>query len=116
MVPIYSWNTPEAKRYLDRIGSRGFEIPAEIEQSVQRILREVRTQGDAALLKLTKEFDGIEPEDLRIDPQEIHSLAAQVDSGIRDVLRLAKRNIHRFHELQVEESWEFEAEEGVRLG
>src|SRR5262249_54291886 len=29
---------------------------------------------------------------------------------------LAKRNIHRFHELQVEESWEFEAEEGVRLG
>jgi histidinol dehydrogenase len=60
MVPIYSWNTPEVKNYLDRIGSRGSEIPAEVEQSVQRILREVRTHGDLALRKLTKEFDGID--------------------------------------------------------
>src|SRR5262249_16049440 len=116
MVPIYSWNTPEVKSYLERIGSRGSEIPAEVEQSVQRIVREVSTQGDAALRKLTKEFDGIKLGDLRIDPQEILSLAAQVDSGIRDVLRLAKKNIHRFHEFQLEKSWEFEAEEGVRLG
>ena len=116
MVPIYSWNTPEVKSYLDRIGSRGSEIPAEVEQLVQQILREVRTQGDAALRKFTKEFDGIELGDLRIDPQEIHSLASQVDSGIRDVVRLAKKNIHRFHEFQLEKSWEFEAEEGVWLG
>jgi histidinol dehydrogenase len=116
MVPIYSWNTPEVKSYLDRISSRGSEIPAEVEQSVQRILREVRTQGDATLRKFTKEFDGIELEDLRIDPAEIHSLAAQADPGLRDILRLAKENIRRFHQFQLEKSWEFDAEEGVRLG
>jgi histidinol dehydrogenase len=116
MLPIYSWNTPEAKSYLDKICSRGSEIPPEIDQSVQRILREVRTQGDSALRKFTKEFDGIELENLRIDPGEIRSLAAQVDLGLRDILRLAKENIRRFHQFQLERSWEFEAEEGVRLG
>lgn len=116
MIPIYSWNTSEAKSYLDRICSRASEIPPEIDQSVQRILREVRAQGDSALRKFTKEFDGIELENLRIDPEEIRSLAAQVDPGLRDILRLAKENIRQFHQFQLERSWEFEAEEGVRLG
>src|SRR5580765_2871948 len=109
MIPIYSWNTSEAKSYLDKICSRGSEIPPEIDQSVQRILREVRTQGDSALRKFTKEFDGIELENLRIDPEEIRSLAAQVDPGLRDILRLAKENIRRFHQFQLERSWDFEA-------
>jgi len=116
MVPIYSWGTPEVKSYLDRISSRGAETSAEVEQSVQQILREVRTQGDAALRKFTREFDNIELDDLRIDPREIHALASRVDSSLRDILRLAKENISRFHEFQLEKSWEFESEEGVRLG
>jgi histidinol dehydrogenase len=116
MVPIYSWNTPEFKSYLDRVSSRASEIPAEVEQSVRQILREVRTLGDRALRKFTKEFDKIELEDLRIDPREIRKLASRVDPGLRNVLHLAKENIRHFHEFQLEKSWEFEAEEGVRLG
>jgi histidinol dehydrogenase len=116
MLPIYSWNTPEIRSYLDKICSRGSEIPPEVDQSVRQILREVRAQGDSALRKFTKEFDGIELENLRIDPEEIRSLAAQVDPGLREVLRLAKENIRRFHRFQKEKSWEIEAEEGVRLG
>jgi histidinol dehydrogenase len=116
MLPIYSWNTPEIRSYLDKICSRGSEIPSEVDQSVQQILREVRTQGDSALRKFTKEFDGIELANLRIDPEEIRSLAAQVDPGLREVLRLAKENIRRFHQFQMEKSWEIDAEEGVRLG
>src|SRR2546426_9085687 len=98
MLPIYSWQSPEARSYLDKICSRGSEIPPEVDQSVQQILREVRAQGDSALRKFTKEFDGIELENLRIGPEEIRSLAAQVDPGLREVLRLAKENIRRFHQ------------------
>jgi histidinol dehydrogenase len=116
MVPIYSWNTLEAKSYLEKISSRGSDLPLEVTLSVQHILREVRTQGDSAVRRFTREFDGIELESLRIDPAEIRLLAAQVDSGLRDVLRLAKTNIRRFHEFQLEKSWQFEPEEGVRLG
>src|SRR5262245_7656141 len=116
MIPIYAWGTPEVKGYLDRVSSRGSETPIEIEQSVQAILRDVRTEGDAALRKFTKEFDGVELRDLRLDAQEIRSLASQVESGLRDVLRLAKENIRRFHEFQMEKSWAFEGEEGVQLG
>jgi histidinol dehydrogenase len=116
MVPIYSWNTLEAKSYLEKISSRGSDLPLEVTLSVQHILREVRTQGDSAVRRFTREFDGIELESLRIDPGEIRSLASQVDSGLRDVLRLAKTNICRFHEFQLEKSWQFEPEEGVRLG
>jgi histidinol dehydrogenase len=116
MVPIYRWNSPEVGDYLKRIGSRGSEIHPGVEESITQILSAVRQRGDAALLELTKKLEGIELRSLRIDPEEIHFLALQTDPELRRILRLAKENIRRFHQRQVEESFEFEAEDGVRLG
>ncbi len=116
MITVYTWNTPELHAYLGRIESRGSAPDPEIENQVLSIINAVRQRGDAALREFTRQFDGIELEGLRIDPAEILTWAAQVDSGLRQVLRLAKENIWRFHERQLEKSWEFEAGDGVRLG
>jgi histidinol dehydrogenase len=87
-----------------------------VEASVASIIAAVRQGGDQALLELTNEFDGVRLESLRVNPVEIRSLAARTDSELRKIIRLAEENIRRFHQHQLERSWEFEAEEGVRLG
>lgn len=116
MIAVFSWNTPELRAYLQRIASRGSAPVIEIEKQVASIIAAVRERGDMALREFTRQFDGIDLRGLRIDPDEIRACAAQVDSGLLEVLRLAKENIWRFHERQLEKSWEFEAGDGIRLG
>lgn len=116
MIPIHRWNTPEARYYLEKVNSRGAKGNAEVESKVAVILKSVRERGDEAVRELTREFDGFEPRHFRIDPAEIQRLAGQADPKLRKILRQAKQNIWAFHQHQKENSWDFEAEDGVRLG
>ena len=115
-IPIYTWKTPECEAYVRKIGSRGVGTNPEVEARVASILSAVRERGDLAIREFTRQFDGITLESLRIDPAEIASLATQVDPQLRHVFRLAKENILRFHEHQLERSWEFMGEHGICLG
>jgi histidinol dehydrogenase len=116
MIPIYSWKGLEIGEYLRKILRRDSGIHPEAEAAVSSILSEVRQHGDAAVLDLTRKYDDIELDRLRIDPAEIEMLAAKADPEMRGILRTARENIRRFHEHQVERSWEFSTQDGVRLG
>ncbi len=116
MIPIYRWPSPEANAYLEKVSSRGAQADPHLEERVAAILESVREKGDAALRQWTLRLDGFEPGSLKIDPAEIRSLAGQVDPELREVLRQARQNIADFHRRQRQQSWEFEASDGVRLG
>lgn len=116
MIPVYQWGSNSCEQFLQRISKRGSETPPEIEKSVAEIIRTVRQNGDAALLEYTRRFDGIELDRLRIEPAEIEALAAQADPELCRIIRQAKENIQRFHSRQLEQSWDFDAGDGVRLG
>ena len=116
MIPIYQWPGAEAGAYLDKVTSRGAQGDGELQADVAAILASVRERGDAALREWTLRLEGIEPGSLKIDTGEIRSLANRVDPELREVLRQARRNIADFHRRQRQESWEFEASDGVRLG
>ncbi|HEU0006218.1 MAG TPA: histidinol dehydrogenase [Terriglobia bacterium] len=116
MIPLFHWNTPELKTYLKRIDSRSSVPDSAIETQVAEIVKAVRARGDDAVREFTHRFEGIDLKNLRIDPDEIRKRAAQCDPELRQVLRLARENIRKFHERQLEKSWEMEAADGVRLG
>ena len=116
MIPIYQWPGAEAGAYLERVGSRGAQDDGELQADVAAILASVRKRGDAALREWTLRLDGFEPGSLKIDPEEIRSLANRVDPELREVLRQARENIAGFHRRQRQESWEFEGPDGIRLG
>lgn len=116
MIPICQWPGAEAVAYLERVSSRGAQADGELQAGVTAILDSVREKGDAALREWTLRLDGFEPGSLKIDPGEIRSLAQRVDPELREVLRQARQNIAGFHRRQRQESWEFEASDGVRLG
>ncbi len=98
------------------VGGSGQE--PRVEPVVTAIVADVRERGDAALCDYSKKFDDfpLTVASMRVPAEEIRRYAEAADPEMIDVLRAAIRNIREFHVHQVEESWEFSAGEGVRLG
>ncbi len=87
------------------------------DETVRTILAAVKKDRDAALLKLTNQFDHTDYQlsDIEVQPEEIQEAYNQVDLAELDAMKLAASNIERFHARQVQESWEYK-EDGVTLG
>jgi histidinol dehydrogenase len=96
----------------------GEELAQSVDTAVAAILKEVRLHGDAAVCEYTKRFDGFDltPELMQVPIQTIETYAADADDELVDILRQAAKNVRDFHEQQTEESWEYYAGEGIRLG
>jgi histidinol dehydrogenase len=94
------------------------DIDNDVDQRVGAILREVRDRGDAAVCDYTRRFDefNLTPELMRVPEQDINRYAEDADDELVDILRKASKNVRDFHEQQTEESWEYYAGDGIRLG
>jgi histidinol dehydrogenase len=103
----------EIRSFLSRLVRRGEGVAPDIVKGTEKILNSVRKQGDRALLRFTKKFDGHER--LRIPPGEIRRHARRVKKRGLDSLRVSARRIRKFHERQKESSW-FINDQGARLG
>ena len=68
------------------------------EQSVVRMLREVREEGDAAVRRYARALDGVDLETIRVDPAQIAAASAQVPKKVRQALHLAARRVREFHQ------------------
>ena len=89
-----------------------------IENTVHEIIQDVRRRGDEALCDYTKRFDEFDltPESMRVDEEDIHRYASDADDELVEILQQAAKNIREFHNQQVEDSWEYYAGDGIRLG
>jgi histidinol dehydrogenase len=85
-------------------------------ESVQRIIKRVREEGDAALRVYAKEFDGIEVGELRVTREELNDAYAKVDAVFLEAIREAAANIRSFHEKQKRNSWVDMQPDGTVLG
>jgi histidinol dehydrogenase len=94
------------------------EVEQSVDKVVQGILQDVRERKDKAVCDYTKLFDGFDltPELMRVPEEHIHEYAAGADDELVEILRKAIRNVREFHENQLDESWEYYAGDGVRLG
>ena len=103
---------------LERVRERSVVFDADLIHQVESIIDEVRRRGDAALIDYAALFDGcvMQASELRIGEDELRRIAAGVDGKVLDALREAIGNVRRFHEYELQESWEIETEDGVRLG
>lgn len=79
---------------------REFILGGDIAQSVRKIVQDVRDNGDQALFKYTKEFDGVElnQSNIQVSEAEIAEAYQQVDSKTLSSLRLAIKNIASYQD------------------
>lgn len=70
---------------------------------VAPIEREIREEGDAAVLRLTAKFDApaAAPGALRVDPAEASSALSTLEPELRQALEIAAANVRRVAEAQV---------------
>ena len=89
---------------------------ADVSAIVSGIVADVRANGDEALLRYAKKFDGAELSALEVSKEEIEEAFAAMDESFLRVLRDAAANIRAFHEKQIRNSFIMSGENGALLG
>ena len=94
------------------------EPTVEITRTVESILADVRTRGDAALLEYTNRFDDRDAsiEDIEIPAAELEAAVAAIPEELRQGLEHAAARVRDYHERQLTESWSYKDKEGNTLG
>ena len=87
--------------------------------TVNDILADVRTRGDAALLEYTNRFDRMSAgamSQLEIPLARLHEAHANLPADQREALELAASRIRTYAEHQTMESWQYTEADGTVLG
>ena len=92
------------------------EDKRDIAGTVSAILADVRQNGDAALRRYTKEFDGAEPDALEVPADRLDQALAGLDRDLRAVLEEAAENLRAFHRRQIRSDFIISEKNGVILG
>ena len=89
-----------------------------IYEDTRKIVQDIRENGDDVSLKHYKKHkEDISPADLEVTRDEIQAAYGQVDKKIVDCLKIAAKNIIKFHKAQIErEMWSIEISEGILAG
>ena len=89
-----------------------------VRASVEQILADIETRGDAAVRDLSIRFDGWDRTDYRLTASEIEACVAELEPGDLDDIRFAQSQVRRFAEHQRGTITDLEVETlpGVILG
>lgn len=106
-----------ASRFQAFLGTKR-EVSQDVAQAVARIIEEVRTRGDEALVALSKQFDRVDLGALgiRVSEEEIDAAVAAADVQTLEALRFAHERIRSHHAKQLPESGRYVDALGVELG
>jgi len=84
-----------------------------LEKTVKKILDKVKTKGDKAVRKYTKDFDGIKLKKLTVSEKEIKAAEYLLSQELKGAIQQAKANIEKFHQFQIEEVKVIETMPGI---
>lgn len=93
------------EQYRENQASPAFSDQLEERKQVQTIIEAVRREGDAALFRYTRQFDGADLQSLEVTENEFKAAEREADPDLIEALREARANIEKFHRRQVEGSW-----------
>ncbi len=108
----------EAGQALELLRKRNRDESRDLAERVAGIVEAVRTGGDAALCRISRELDGfsLAVEKIRVSEEEMNQARSEVDPDFLRAVRKAVENIRAYHEKQVVHSWFDCSREGVVLG
>ena len=105
-------NNPSKKDW-NKILERPTKTVDDIEDVVNKVFTDVQTNGDSAIKKYTKQFDGVSLEDNIVSSDEIDTAISLVSEDLKEAINIAKENITNFHAAQKTEKVFVETTNGV---
>ena len=81
--------------------------------AVQRIIDDVRVEGDAAVRRYCEAFDGVPHPRLEVPREEVEAALTQIDPTLRTALEFAADRVRRYHEGQMKRTLASYMDEGL---
>ena len=104
---------------LDRLLAWESVSDAGVNETVNRIIADIRARGDAALIEYTGRFDGWTPDGaaaLQLPAARLAQAWACIDAAQRDALARAAERIRAYAERQKMDGWTYTEADGTLLG
>ena len=102
-----------ADEVIREICQRPMQDNRKIQPLVQRIINDVAKNGDKALRKYARKFDGASLATLSVSDEEFEVAEHNIDAGLKKALLQAKQNIEKFHKTQKEAAQKVEIATGI---
>lgn len=110
---IFNYNKINSRQKLSLLqrpsidSSKTFEI-------VQPILSNIKKNGLKSVLDYAKKFDGFNSKQLRVTPTEIKNSEKSVSNNFKNAIKVAAKNITKFHKQQMPQKYLVETMAGVK--
>ena len=106
------------KETCELLGLRGKMDLGPVIETVSAVIDDIRENGDAAVSKYTKKFDGcdIDASNIRVTKEEIDEAMKAVDPELLEIIKKAASDIRAFHEKQKEEGFMMDVAKGSKIG
>jgi len=98
--------------------NRSAEPDPRVSGTVAKIIADIRTRGDTALLQFTEKFGGptLTAKQLRVTPAEFKKAEKRVDDKTRAAIALAHTNVREFAVKSLRKSWTGRNRQGATVG
>jgi len=115
IVPLDKTSSKDFRNHYLKRSPNHYE---QFQDIVQDIVNRIQSEGDKALLELTKKFDwkGIQASNLRVSEEEIEEAYHLIDARLLETIRKSLKNIQNYHEKQRRYSWFDTTPQGTMLG
>ena len=112
-MQVLVWNDLDTDGKISVLSRPSALLGDGVRASVADILKAVRINGDAAVRKYTKQFDGVDLAGLKIPIDDLKSSWASLCAEDKAAMEMAKANIKAFHQAQMPRAFEVETMPGV---
>lgn len=116
---IINQNQPNFSKKITALIKNNAEIDQQKQLVVDKIISDVRKNGDAAIIELCNQFDKTnfkKPNDLLVDKKEINLAKKNLDKNVVKALELAFERIFLYHKKQLPKNFSFTDKIGNTLG
>ena len=110
---ILDWNSSSSAQRREALQRPALKDAAGVNAAARDIIERVRREGDAALLALTQQFDGVRLEALAVTKQEFAAAERALTSDQHGAIDRAIDNVRRFHAAQASPPLRVETAPGV---
>ena len=119
MIQRLNANSEGFSEQLDALLAWSSVSDVAVASTVDTILQSVKSKGDSALVGYTNQFDRrnvADMSELVISQAQLQEALVQIPVEQRQALEVAAERVRRYHEHQVQASWQFTEDDGTVLG